>query len=213
MILSICPCPFALATNFIINCDKYSTERDNGQVRFSLNSITMYNVRPSRDEDIPVITEIYNYYVLHTTYTLEVIPLTIDEMRNRRANILAKNMPYLVAEEKDQVIGYAYCDWFKSRAGYRFSAEESIYLDKDFCSKGLGRQLLKALIHEAELVGIRKMIAVIGDMTNDRSIRLHRSTGFSHVGTFKSGGWKLNQWLDVTFMERSIGEGDTTSPE
>jgi phosphinothricin acetyltransferase len=79
--------------------------------------------------------------------------------------------------------------------------------------KGFGRQLLNALIHEAELVGVRKMIATIGNSVNRKSIDLHRTTGFTHVGTFKSCGWKFHRWIDVIFMEKSIGEGDTTVPK
>jgi phosphinothricin acetyltransferase len=70
----------------------------------------MFIIRSSRDEDIPVITEIYSYYVSHTTYTLEITPPTIDEMANRQADVLSKNMPYLVVEQADLVVGYAYCN-------------------------------------------------------------------------------------------------------
>ncbi|CAF1186010.1 unnamed protein product [Rotaria sordida] len=173
----------------------------------------MLTIRPSREDDIPAITAIYSYYVLYSTYTFETIPPTIDEMANRRADVLKSNMPYLVAEVADSIIGYAYCSWFKPRVGYRFSMELTIYLDKDMCGKGYGSQLLNALLHEAELVGVRKMIACIGDSTNEGSIRLHRAAGFSHVGIMKSCGWKFNRWIDVIFMEKSIGDGDTTAPE
>jgi phosphinothricin acetyltransferase len=81
------------------------------------------------------------------------------------------------------------------------------------CSKGFDRQLLNALIHEAELAGVRKMIATINHSANEKSIRLHRAAEFSYVGTLKSCGWKLNQWVDVILMEKTIGEGDTTAPE
>jgi L-amino acid N-acyltransferase YncA len=57
------------------------------------------------------------------------------------------------------------------------------------------------------------MIAVIGDARNERSISLHTSAGFTHVGTMKSCGWKFNQWLDVLIMEKSIGDGNSTFPE
>jgi L-amino acid N-acyltransferase YncA len=84
-------------------------------------------------------------------------------------------MPYLVAEVGGSIIGYAYCNWFKPRAAYRFTVESTIYLDKNMCGKGFGRQLLNALIQAAELVGVRKMIAVIGDSENDKSIGLHHA--------------------------------------
>ncbi|CAF3463169.1 unnamed protein product [Rotaria sp. Silwood1] len=173
----------------------------------------MLTIRPSREADIAAITAIYSYYVLNSTCTFEITPPTIDQMASRRDDVLKNNMPYLVAEEADSIIGYAYCTWFKPRAAYRFSMESTIYLDKDMCGKGYGRLLLNALLHEAKLVGVRKMIAVIGDSASERSISLHRTAGFTHVGLLKSCGWKFNRWIDVIIMEKSIGDGDTTAPE
>lgn len=176
-------------------------------------SIAMLIIRPSHIDDIPAITAIYSYYVLNSTCTFELTPPTADEMAKRREDVLSINMPYLVAEEAGSVIGYAYCGTFKPRQAYRFTMESTIYLAKDMCGKGYGRQLLNALVHEAELIGVRKFIAVIADKGNTRSINLHLATGFTHVGILKSCGWKFNQWIDVIFMEKSIGDGDTTSPE
>ena len=173
----------------------------------------MLTIRASVDEDIPTITQIYNHYILQTNSTLELTALTTDEMNNRRVATLSRDMPYLVAQHEGSVVGYAYCDWFKLRSAYRFTAEVSIFLHQDMCGKGFGRQLLTALISEAEKKGVRKLIAGIGDPTNERSFALHHSCGFTHVATFKSAGWKFNRWLDVTFLERSIGEGDRTAPE
>lgn len=173
----------------------------------------MLTIRSSRDDDIPSITSIYSYYVLNSTCTFEIIPPTNEEMASRRDDVLQKTLPYLVAEVNNSIVGYAYCNWFKPRAAYRYAVELSIYFDKDQCGKGYGRQLLNALIAEAELEGVRKMIASIGDSTNEKSIHLHRAAGFAHVGTLKSCGWKFNRWIDVFLMERWIGEGDTTSPK
>jgi len=115
-----------------------------------------------------------------------------------------------VAEEAGQVIGYAYCTWFKPRPAYRFSAEDSIYLAPGVHGKGIGRALLAELAAQAERVGIRKLIAVIGDSSNAGSVGVHRSLGFEHVGILKSCGWKFDQWLDVVLMEKALGPGDST---
>lgn len=173
----------------------------------------MLSIRSSRDEDIPIITRIYKYYVLETVNTFETVPPAEEEMAQRRTDILSKNLPYIVAERSGKVIGYAYCTWFKPRAAYRYSVELSIYIEKDSCEKGFGRHLLNSLIYEAELGGIRKMIAVIADSKNERSIRLHQSAGFSHVGILRSCGWKLGRWVDTILMEKDIGEGQLTPPE
>ncbi|MBK7546566.1 MAG: N-acetyltransferase [Rhodoferax sp.] len=170
----------------------------------------MTMIRPSRDEDIAAITAIYAHHVLNGTGTFEVDPPSVADMTSRRADVLAKGLPFIVAEEAGQVIGYAYCTWFKPRPAYRFSAEDSIYLAPGVHGKGIGRALLAELAAQAERVGIRKLIAVIGDSSNAGSVGVHRSLGFEHVGILKSCGWKFDQWLDVVLMEKALGPGDST---
>ena len=111
------------------------------------------------------------------------------------------------------MLGFAYCNWFKPRPAYRYAAEDSIYMAPDAQGKGLGRALLTELIAQAEKAGIRKLIAVIGDSANTGSIGVHRSIGFSHVGTLKSCGWKFDQWRDVVMMDKALGLGDTSAPQ
>ncbi len=173
----------------------------------------MPTIRPSQLEDIPAITAIYAHHVLHGTGTFEVDPPTQDDMTNRRADVLSKGLPYLIATEGDKLLGFAYCNWFKPRPAYRFSAEDSIYMAPDAQARGLGRALLAELIAQAELAGVRKLIAVIGDSANVGSVAVHRSVGFSHVGTLKSCGWKFDRWLDVVMMDKSLGLGDSNPPQ
>lgn len=173
----------------------------------------MLTVRPSTDQDLPAITAIYSHHVLHGTGTFETTPPSETEMRTRRADVLAKGLPWLVAEQDGRVLGYAYCQWFKPRPAYRFSAEDSIYLHPDAAGQGIGKRLLEALSVHAEAVGIRKLIAVIGDSGNAGSIGVHRALGFTQVGQFKSCGWKFGRWLDIVLMEKAIGEADRTPPE
>ena len=173
----------------------------------------MPTIRPSRDDDINAITLIYAHHVLHGTGTFEVDPPSVQDMRARRAEVLARGLPWLVAESDNQVSGFAYCNWFKPRPAYRFSAEDSIYLAPHANGQGLGRALLAELTTQAERAGVRKLIAVIGDSRNTGSIGVHRALGFQHVGVLASCGWKFDRWLDVVLMERSLGLGDTTSPQ
>ena len=173
----------------------------------------MSTIRPSRDSDLPAITAIYTHHVLNGTGTFETTPPTEGEMAARRADVLAKGLPYLIAEDDGQVLGFAYCQWFKPRPAYRFSAEDSIYLHPDAGGKGLGKALLTELARQAQASGIRKLIAVIGDSNNAGSVGVHRSLGFTPAGMFKSCGWKFGKWLDIVLMEKSLGEGDTTPPE
>ena len=172
----------------------------------------MPTIRPSQTADLPAITTIYAGHVLGGTGTFEIDPPTQADMAARREDVLAKGLPYLVLVENEQVLGFAYCNWFKPRPAYRFSAEDSIYLAPAAAGRGLGRALLAELVAQAERVGIRKLIAVIGDSANAGSIGVHRSLGFTPVGTLRACGWKFNRWLDVVMMEKALGGGDSTPP-
>lgn len=169
-------------------------------------------IRPSTDADIPAITAIYAHHVLHGTGTFEVDPPSQDDMRQRRADVLTKGLPYLALEEDGQVIGFAYCNWFKPRPAYRFSAEDSIYLATGLQGKGLGRALLAELCLQAEKAGVRQMLAVIGDSGNAGSIGVHKAMGFRHTGVLQSCGWKFGRWLDAVLMQKALGHGDQCSP-
>lgn len=172
----------------------------------------MIKIRPSTDADITAIAAIYAHHVLTGTGTFEITPPTVEDMTLRRADVLSKALPYLVIEDEEGVAGFAYCNWFKPRPAYRFSAEDSIYLAERASGKRWGRLLLQELMAQAERAGVRKFIAVIGDSDNLGSIGVHRSCGFSHVGVLSSCGWKFDRWLDVVLMERALGMGAATPP-
>jgi len=169
-------------------------------------------IRPSQDSDIPAITAIYAHHVLYGTGTFEVDPPSAADMASRRDDVRSKGLPYLVAVEGPEVLGFAYCNWFKPRPAYRFSAENSIYLAPLAHGQGLGRALLSELAARAEQAGVRKLIAVIGDSANSGSIGVHRSVGFRHVGTLESCGWKFDRWLDVVMMDKPLGWGNINPP-
>jgi L-amino acid N-acyltransferase YncA len=173
----------------------------------------MPTIRSAADADLPAVTAIYGHHVLHGTGTFETTPPSETDMATRRADVLARDLPYLVAEQDGRVLGFAYCQWFKPRPAYRFSAEDSIYMHPDAAGKGLGKMLLIELERQAEAVGVRKLIAVIGDSGNAGSIGIHRSLGFEQVGVIRSCGWKFGRWLDIVLMEKAIGDGDRSSPE
>ena len=170
-------------------------------------------IRPSTEADLPAITRIYAHHVLHGAGTFETTPPTPEEMAGRRADVLGKGLPWLVAEEAGEVIGYAYGNWFKPRPAYRFSVEDSIYLAPEAAGKGLGRALLAELLATLERSGIRKVMAVIGDSANAGSIGVHTALGFQHVGVVKACGWKFGRWLDIVLMEKPLGLADSGPPE
>lgn len=172
----------------------------------------MPTIRPASDADLAAITAIYAHHVLHGTGTFETTPPSEEDMATRRADVLSKGLPYLVVEDASGVVGFAYCNWFKPRPAYRFSAEDSIYLAPSAAGRGLGRLLLTELMAQAERTGVRKLIAVIGDSANSGSIGVHQACGFKHVGVLGACGWKFDRWLDVVLMERAIGMGSASTP-
>lgn len=168
-------------------------------------------VRPSRPEDIAAIAAIYAWNVEHGTGTFELDAPSPDDMSRRRDEVLARGLPWLVAERDGRVLGYAYANYFRPRMAYRFALEDSIYLDPDARGQGLGRLLLAELLARCEARGARQMLAVIGDSDNAASISLHRALGFSDVGVLRSTGWKFDRWLDVVILQRALGLGDAAS--
>jgi phosphinothricin acetyltransferase len=170
-------------------------------------------IRPTTLADLPAITEIYKHAVLHGTATFELEPPDVAEMTRRYETLIAGGFPYLVAVLEGAVIGYAYAGSYRARPAYRFSVENSVYLDPAAQGKGAGTQLMQALITESEKRGYRLMVAVIGDSANLASVGVHRRTGFEMVGTLQNVGLKFGRWLDTVLMQRPLGEGSTTIPK
>ncbi|MDM7950192.1 GNAT family N-acetyltransferase [Hydrogenophaga sp.] len=170
-------------------------------------------IRPSHEQDLAAITRIYGHHVLKGTGTFETTPPSEADMTTRRADVLAKGLPWLVVEDNGAVVGFAYGNWFKPRPAYRFSVEDSIYMAPEAAGKGLGRALLAELMAALERAGVRRVMAVIGDSANAGSIGVHKALGFEVAGTIPSCGWKFDRWLDIVLMQRSLGVGDSTAPE
>lgn len=171
-------------------------------------SETAMLIRPSTDADLATITAIYADNVLHGTGTFELEPPDEAEMSRRRADVLSKGLPWLVAERAGQVLGYAYANHFRPRLAFRFCVEDSIYLGPDAKGQGVGTLLLAELMARCTAAGARQMVAVIGDSANLGSVGVHRRLGFEDAGILKSAGWKFDAWRDVVLMQRALGLGD-----
>lgn len=169
-------------------------------------------VRASTEADVARCAEIYGHHVLHGTASFEETAPDLAEMKKRRATVLDLGLPYIVAEKQGRLLGYAYAGTYRPRPAYRYSVENSIYIDKDAVGQGVGRALLPALIDLCTQAGRRQMVAIIGDSQHAASIKLHESCGFEMVGTFKSIGFKFGRWLDSVLMQRALGSGDATVP-
>ena len=121
--------------------------------------------------------------------------------------------PISSPRSKARVVGYAYAGPYRPRPAYRFTVENSVYLQPATHRRGIGLQLMQRLIAECEARGYRQMIAVIGDSANAGSIGVHTRTGFQMIGTHPNVGLKFGRWLDTVMMQRALGEGATTVPE
>ena len=161
-------------------------------------------VRDSREDDMGAVQAIYAHHVLHGTASFEEEPPSLPEMLRRRADVLARGLPYLVAELDGRVAGYSYASPYRARPAYRFSIENSVYVDQARPRGGIGRALLAALIERCEQGDWRQMIAVIGDSANAPSIGLHAALGFRSVGVLQAVGFKHGRWVDSVLMQRSL---------
>lgn len=169
-------------------------------------------IRPSRDEDIAAITAIYGHHVLHGLASFEEVPPPAEEIGRRRGDILARGLPYLVAERDGRVVGYCYAGPFRPRTGYRFTLEDSIYVDAGEVGRGIGRALLTPLLARCGELGYRQMVAVVGGRETVASIRLHQALGFTQIGVFEAVGFKFGRWVDIVLMQRALGQGAATPP-
>lgn len=170
------------------------------------------SIRPSEGGDLAAITAIYGHHVLHGVASFEEIPPTIDEMAQRRHDILSHGLPHLVAEQSGCVLGYCYASLYRTRSAYRFTVEDLIYIDRVEVGRGIGRALLGALVERCTILGYRQMIAVIGGSDQWPSIGLHRALGFSWIGMLPAVGAKFGRWVDVVLMQRALGPGASTTP-
>ena len=169
-------------------------------------------IRPSREGDVGQIAAIYRHHVLHGLASFEEIPPDADELAARRRAILARGLPYLVAERSRRVLGYCYAGPYRLRSAYRFALEDSIYIDQAEVRRGLGRGLLTTLLDRCAELGYRQMVAVIGGSDTWPSIRLHAALGFTRVGTLPAVGFKFGGWVDIVLMQRALGPGATATP-
>ena len=169
-------------------------------------------IRPATEADLPAVTAIYEHAVLHGTATFELIPPDLAEMTRRFAALIDGGFPYLIAALESRVVGYAYAGAYRPRPAYRFTVENSVYLQPAIHRRGIGMQLLQRLIAESEQRGYRQMIAVIGDSANAGSIGVHSKCGFQMIGTHPNVGLKFGRWLDTVMMQRALGEGAETLP-
>ena len=169
-------------------------------------------MRPALPDDLPAIQAIYSHHVLTGLASFEEAPPSAAELGRRYDEVIAKELPYLVADFGGSVAGFGYCAPYRARSAYRYALEDSVYVRPDAQGRGVGSALLAELIRRCEALGYRQLIAVIGDSGHAASIGLHESQGFLRVGTLRSVGFKFGRWVDSVLMQRPLGSGDATKP-
>jgi L-amino acid N-acyltransferase YncA len=170
-------------------------------------------VRDCSEADIPTVAAIYAHYVKTSLATFDENAPTVAEMAQRRVDVLAGGMCFLVATgARDAILGFAYAAPFRPRPAYRFTVEDSVYVAPEVTRRGVGRALMSGLVERCAAAGFRQMVAVIGDSANAASIGLHAASGFERIGTMPAVGFKLGRWIDGVLMQRPLGSGADTPP-
>jgi len=169
-------------------------------------------VRPATLADLAAVTAIYRHHVLHGLASFEVEPPDTAEIARRYGAIRELGLPYFVAECDGRIAGYAYAAVYRARPAYRYTVEDSVYVDHEFAGRGIGSALMPALIDGCAAAGRRQIIAVIGDSANRASIKLHEKFGFQRVGLLPAVGYKFDRWVDSVLMQKDVGGGQRTPP-
>ena len=160
------------------------------------------NIRPAREEDLPVMLEIYRPYVEETTTSFEYETPSLEEFRSRfREHV--NEFPWLVWEEDGQVLGYAYAGLAYTRAAYRWCAEISIYFRRDARGRGRGRKLLAVLEEILTQQGYRVSYAII-TAENEASLRFHEAMGYRTVAELPNCGYKMGRWLGIRYLQKDL---------
>ena len=160
-------------------------------------------IRDAVAADAPAIATIYNHYVTETVVTFEEERVTAPEMARRLADVCAASLPWLVAEQGGEIAGYAYATRWKTRSGYRFSVEITVYLAPAATRRGVGSRLYAELFSRLQQRGIHAVIGGIA-LPNDASIALHEKFGLRKVAHFEEVGFKLGRWIDVGYWQRTF---------
>jgi len=169
-------------------------------------------VRAASEADMGAVRDIYAHYVLRSLATFEESPPTLEEMLARRRASVDPGLPYLVAEARGQILGFAYAAAYRARPAYRFAVENSVYVADGSRGQGIGSALLGELIACCERGPWRQMIAVVGDSANSGSIALHKRFGFESIGTLRAVGFKHGRWVDTPILQRALGPGGDEPP-
>lgn len=148
---------------------------------------------------------IYNYYIDNSYSNFEEKTISFKKFYSNYKSIISNKLPFLVALDKDKVIGIAYLNYFREKSGYRFAYENTIYIHNEYIKKGVGYKLLNELINVSKKnKTIKKIVAVIAGIDSKGSVRIHEKLGFKKSGILKKIGFKKDQWIDAILMQKDL---------
>ena len=161
------------------------------------------SLRDATPDDLPRILAITNQAITETTALWTITPATLATRGAWMAERLAGGFPVLVAEAEGAVAGFGSYGPFRPHDGYLHTVEHSLYIDPAWQGRGLGRDMLAALVERATAAGKHAMVGGI-EAGNLASIRLHERAGFTDNGTLPQVGRKFDRWLDLTLMVKLL---------
>lgn len=170
------------------------------------------DVRDATIGDVAATLDIYAHHAQHGLGTFDEVPPSLIEFEAKWTDTVRDGLPWLVAVDGGDILGFAYGSKFRPRSAYRYTVEDSVYIRDNARGRGIGTMLLDALVPRLEQRGARQVVAVIGDAANAASIALHRKAGFTYAGTVASVGYKLGRWVDIVFMQKALNGGSATPP-
>jgi L-amino acid N-acyltransferase len=169
-------------------------------------------IRQATDTDLPAILAIYNDAVEHTTAVFEYRAHTLDMRREWFHAKQAASLPVFVASEGDRVLGFATYGPFRAWPAYKYSVELSVYVDSGARRRGVGTELVRAVIDHTRARDLHVVMAGI-TADNEVSLRLHERLGFREVAHIPQVGYKFGKWLDLKFLQLVLeGPSRPTEP-
>jgi phosphinothricin acetyltransferase len=171
-----------------------------------------FRLRDANRLDVSEIAAIYRPEVESGLASWEEVAPGETEMASRMEKVQSAGLPYLVAERAGRVLGYAYAGPYHPRAAYRYTLENTVYVEPRSQGQGIGRALLEEVLRRCEAKGYRQMMALIHWTPGSPSIALHERLGFRLIGIAHGVGYKLDAWRDLALMQRPLGPGSATEP-
>ena len=197
---------------------RYKTRMDDwwNMFRQSTQSVTKMRgveilVRDATEKDLSQVLTIYNHYVRTSTATFDYDEWTLEEMKKKLNSIREIGDSFLVAVQKDQIMGYGYLSIYRTKIGYRFTREVTIYLDPNQKSQGIAKVIWNSLYKRAHEKGYRQIV-IMATSENDHSVHFFKKLGAKSYGITSGVGIKFNRWLGVNVMQIPVGDGEQSIP-